>query len=547
MLDRWPTASKVWPLTSLQQGLAFESLALTDASYDPYRIQLSITLQGPLDIQRFEQALNALLARHTLLNLVLPAEMLEKGLGIELAQPLDWQVITAPEQELEPLMQADLHAPFDLERGPLIRARLIQTAPTVHHFILTNHHALLDGWSTPIVIADLAALYRGETLPPTLAWGEHLKWLTAQNTQTALDYWRHHLEGQPQAQLWTPDNKQAHPESTPSDPGEYIEHLPEALSTNLTRFARNQNLTTASVLQALYMLLLARLSSRDDITIGVTRSGRNGQQAGIDRAVGLYINTMPLRAQINLSQPLIAWMQDMQSEFAKQDEYLHVGLQQVQQMLGQQNLFDSPFVYANYPVDSSGLQFSRDLAITHVKGHSATHYGLALSVMHSSDDSNLILKVIYDQSLFEVRHISGIVARLVQMLQMIATEQVDQLCLGELRWSTDQERHEVLELFNKSGISTTALASDHQTTVPSILPNLFEHQVAKTPEALALVCGNERLTYRELDERANRLARHLLSKGIHADQIVAILMDRSTEMLVSLLAVLKVGAAYCAS
>jgi amino acid adenylation domain-containing protein len=234
----------------------------------------------------------------------------------------------------------------------------------------------------------------------------------------------------------------------------------------------------------------------------------------------------------------------MQSEFAKQDEYLHVGLQQVQQMLGQQNLFDSPFVYANYPVDSRALQFASQIEITNVKGHSATHYGLALSVMHSPDDLNLILKVIYDQSLFEVRHVSRIVARLIQMLQMLTTEHVDELCLGELRWSTDQERHQVLELFNQSGTSNAAVVPDNQTTAPSSLPDLFEQQVAGTPDALALVCGDERLSYRELDERANRLARHLLSKGIHADQIVAILMDRSTEMLVSLLAVLKVGAAY---
>ena len=182
LLDRWPQATEVWPLTPLQQGLGFESLALADPTHDPYRVQLRMTLTGHLDSARLKRALEALLERHPILSLALPTEMLEKGLGIRHPQGVDFALIAADESALSALILEDLHTPFDLERGPLLRVRLIQTAPDVHHLILANHHTILDGWSMPIVIADLAALYRAEALPPALAWVEHLKWLAAQDT-----------------------------------------------------------------------------------------------------------------------------------------------------------------------------------------------------------------------------------------------------------------------------------------------------------------------------------------------------------------------------
>jgi amino acid adenylation domain-containing protein/non-ribosomal peptide synthase protein (TIGR01720 family) len=552
MLDRWPQATEVWPLTALQQGLGFESLALADAAHDPYRVQLRMTLKGPLDSARLKRALEALLERHPILNLTLPTEMLEKGLGIRRPQGVDFTLLSADESALSALILEDLHTPFDLERGPLIRVRLIQTAPDVHHLILTNHHAILDGWSTPIVMGDLAALYRAEVLPPTLAWGEHLKWLAAQDAEAAQRYWRGHLAGQESGALWLTHSKldqtaDEHREQTQTqDPGEYIEHISSDVSAGLERFARNHGLTLANVVQPLYLLLLARLSSRNDITIGVTRSGRSAQRAGIDRAVGLYISTMPLRAQIDLSQPLVEWMRELQTEFAQQDEHLHLGLQNVQQLIGQQTLFDSLFVFENYPIDHSVQRFAPGLEIAQVSGHDATHYGLALAAMMSP--SGLVLRTTYDQTLLEAKQIQRIMGRLTQMVQTIATEPAEQLCLGELRWFAQTERHQVVELFNQTEVSaeglTEAVSKDTLSNEATTLPELFEQQAARTPEATALVFSEATLTYAALNARANQLARHLISLGIGPEQIVAIALPRSIEMVVALLAVLKSGAAY---
>ncbi|MBZ1351818.1 amino acid adenylation domain-containing protein, partial [Alcaligenaceae bacterium LF4-65] len=543
MLDRWPQATEVWPLTPLQQGLGFESLALADAAHDPYRVQLRMTLKGPLDSARLKRALEALLERHPILSLALPTEMLEKGLGIQHSQGVDFTLLSADESALHALILEDLHTPFDLERGPLLRVRVIQTAPDVHHLILANHHAILDGWSMPIVMGDIAALYRAEALPPALAWGEHLKWLAAQDTEAAQEYWRGHLAGQETGALWLPQSKSAqaadeHKETQHKDPGEQIEHLSPEVSAGLERFARNNGLTLANVLQSLYMLLLARQSARNDITIGVTRSGRSAQRIGIDRAVGLYISTMPLRAQVDLSQPLIEWMREVQTEFAQQDEHLHLGLQTVQQLVGQQTLFDSLFVFENYPIDSRVQQFAPGIDIAKVSGHDATHYGLALAAMMSPN--GLVLRATYDQTLLEVKQIQRIMGRLTQMVQTITTEPVDQLCLGELRWFAQTEREQVLELFNQTEVALAEPSED----APITLPELFEQQVAHTPEATALVFGEDSRTYAELDARANQLARHLISLGIGPEQIVAIGLPRSIEMVVALIAVLKSGAAY---
>ncbi|MCM0035165.1 MAG: amino acid adenylation domain-containing protein, partial [Burkholderiaceae bacterium] len=232
----------------------------------------------------------------------------------------------------------------------------------------------------------------------------------------------------------------------------------------------------------------------------------------------------------------------VQTEFAQQDEHLHLGLQNVQQLVGQQTLFDSLFVFENYPIDHSVQRFAPGLDIAQVSGHDATHYGLALAAMMSPN--GLVLRATYDRTLIEIGQIQRIVGYLTQMVQTIATEPAEQLCLGDLRWFTETERHQVLALFNQTAVNAEALAEDARVNEATTLPELFEQQVARTPEATALVFGEDSLTYAELDARSNQLARHLIGLGIGPEQIVALALPRSSELVIAILAVLKSGAAY---
>jgi nonribosomal peptide synthetase DhbF len=235
-------------------------------------------------------------------------------------------------------------------------------------------------------------------------------------------------------------------------------------------------------------------------------------------------------------------MRHLQSEFAQQDEHLHIGLQRVQQMLGQQNLFDSLFVFENYPVDANAQVFAPGIEIAGLKGHDATHYGFALSAMQSPQ--GLLLRANYDVTVLDAHQVRRILAHMTTMLEMIAYEKTDGLCLGDINWISGRERQQVLELFNQNATNIQATANVSSEMEAATLPELLSQQVARTPHATALICESAQISYVELDQQANRLARYLISLGIGPENIVAIGLERSLDMVITLLAVLKTGAAY---
>jgi len=193
-LVQMPGFEEVLPLAPLQQGLAYESWSQgEDRQNDPYHVQLAVDLEGALDITRLKQAFEQLVARHRVLRLSLPIAALERGLGVYRHLPLDWRVEAAEGRTLEEILKQDHAQAFDLGNAPLIRVRVIEHGAGRYTLIVANHHVLLDGWSTPILMDELTALYRGERLEPTLEWRDHLAWLASRDREAALAYWRGHF------------------------------------------------------------------------------------------------------------------------------------------------------------------------------------------------------------------------------------------------------------------------------------------------------------------------------------------------------------------
>ncbi|NBV95068.1 MAG: hypothetical protein EBT19_06685, partial [Methylocystaceae bacterium] len=250
-----PDFEDILPLTPLQQGLAYESWSQgEDRVADPYHVQIALELDGVLDIERLRAAFERVVSRHQILRLTLPLSTIERGVGLYRSLPIDWRVETSQGRGLEAILREDHAEVFDLGRGPLIRARVIKHDDVHHTLIISNHHVVLDGWSMPVLMSDLTALYRGDSLGAVIEWRDHLAWLFSREREQSLSYWRDHFSGF--------ERSAALPLAKPQIPtvgmGEYIVTLPEDLTRNVEAFARHNGLTLSTVFEGAFMLLLAR-------------------------------------------------------------------------------------------------------------------------------------------------------------------------------------------------------------------------------------------------------------------------------------------------
>ncbi|NDB70052.1 MAG: hypothetical protein EB015_19025, partial [Methylocystaceae bacterium] len=309
-----PDFEEVVPLAPLQWGLAYESWSQgLDRREDPYQVQIAVELKGLLDVARLKIAFERLVGRHEILRLRLPLAALDRGLGVIGESGLDWRFEQGDGRSIEEMLREDHAEAFDLARGPLLRVRLIVAAQDYHTILMSNHHALLDGWSLPLLLTDLWSLYRGENLPAPYEWRAHLAWLSKQDRSAALGYWRDHFaQDTGSGFLGLPAAR-----SPKAEIGEHSVSLSTEASSRIEAYARTHGLTASTVYQGAYMILLARLNGRAEMTVGVTRSGRSGARMGIERAVGLYISTLPLRREIGLGDDLTQWLRGLQEEQAR--------------------------------------------------------------------------------------------------------------------------------------------------------------------------------------------------------------------------------------
>ncbi|MFJ3506580.1 amino acid adenylation domain-containing protein [Streptomyces luteogriseus] len=534
---RKPGLQDVLPLSPLQEGLLFH--ALYDGSApDAYVVQVTFDLDGPLDTGALRAAAEGLLRRHA--NLRAAFRQRSAGRPVQVIPRevvLPWREVDLSglgEQELEPerarLAGEDRARRFDPARPPLLRFTLIHTGPTEHRLVFTHHHLLLDGWSLPVLMRELFALYshNGDdtALPPPTPYRNYLTWHAHQDRDAAAKAWQEALAGVEEPTLLA-GTRRHHSSVTP-------EVLPVALSEDATSAlattARAHGLTLNTVVQGVWGVLLGRLSGRNDVVFGGVVSGRAPEVAGIADMVGLFINTLPVRVRWQETESwadMLARLQDEQSQLL---EHRHLGLADIQRVTGTGQLFDTTTVFENYPLDASALHGAGSrLRVRNINASDGTHYPLSLAVVPARE---LQLRLKYRPDLMERDTVEAIALRLRTLLESVIA---DPRCLvGRSSVLTDDERHRLLVDWN----GTASLA------VPAALPELFQEQVARTPDKPAVLVEDTTLSYRELNTRANRLAHHLIARGVGPEAVVAVVLPRSAELLVALLAVHKAGAAY---
>ncbi|MFF4991405.1 amino acid adenylation domain-containing protein [Streptosporangium saharense] len=517
----------VLPLTPLQEGILFHA----QSGHDPYLVQVTLDLEGALDVARLCAAGDALLARHP--NLRAAFLTRASGQAVQVVPdavrlPLRVHDLTGGDRAaFERIATADLAEPFDLTAAPAMRLTLLTTGHARHRLLLTYHHVLLDGWSNSLLVGDLLRLYAAEgdasALPGAPPYRNFLAWLRERERDgRTLDVWRRRLAG-----LDEPTLVATHADSQAGRPVRAVAELPAGTSAALAALCRKTGVTLSTVLQAAWALLLRGLTDRHDVTFGLTVSGRDADVPGIESMVGLFVNTVPARVTLDPAEPLPELLRRIRDAHAETLGAQHVGLAAVQRAVGTRELFDTLVVVESHPVDPGllGGDFG-GLRLRAVRGSDATGYPLALVAVPGR---RLKLNVDHQPGLVAPEVAGRLHLRLAGLLAMMAGNPGVRTADLPVTLPGEQE----------PGWNATA------TPVPGLdVVEMFREQVSRHPGRVAVSDEGESLTYAELDRWADHLAGELSRYGAAPERLVGVACERSTGLVAALLAVLKTGAAY---
>ncbi|UVK49252.1 amino acid adenylation domain-containing protein (plasmid) [Mesorhizobium sp. AR07] len=533
-------------LSFAQQRLWF--LAQLDEGSTNYHMPLALRLRGGLDRAAWQRSLDCLFARHEALRSVFVApegtprvEVLPPEAGLPV---LEHDLRDRPDAQatLSDLCHEEAQLPFDLARGPLIRGRLIRLADEEHVFLLTQHHIVSDGWSLGVLVRELSSLYRAfeagqdDPLPPLAiqyadyaAWQR--QWLSGERRQSQAQYWRDTLSGAP-ARLALPTDRPRPAQQ--SFAGATVPIVIDAdLTRGLKRLSRQHGTTVFMTLLAAWAAVLSRLSGQDDVVIGVPSANRGRRE--IEQLIGFFVNTLALRLDLSGAPSLAQLLERTRRTALAAQEHQDLPFEQVVEIvkpprhLDHTPLFQVMLAWQNNTVGSLDLP---GLSVEAAgDGFDQVKFDLELDL--GEDGDQIAGSLHYATALFDQATIERQRGYLLALLRAMVGDAGQPV--GRIELLPADERAYLLEELNRTAAAYPSERCIHE---------LFEAQVRQAPAAVAVVHEDERLSYGELNARANRLAHHLIALGVKPDQPVAICLERSPAMVVGLLAILKAGGAY---
>jgi amino acid adenylation domain-containing protein/non-ribosomal peptide synthase protein (TIGR01720 family) len=561
-----------YPLSPLQQGMLFHSLYSPDSG--EYFEQLTLTLLGQLDVAAFERAWQRMIARHPSLRVSFvwegmrePVQVVHQRVDLPV-QHHDWRGLSPQEQaqRLEAFLEADRAQGFELARPALMRIAFLRLDERAYQFVWSHHHLMTDGWCLSLIMSDVFAFYdaicAGQELrlPRSRPYRDYIAWLQQQDLTRAEAFWRGMLKGFAAPTPLGAAQPQEDAPHTQAGYGEQERALPEDATAMLRSFAQRQQLTLNTLVQAAWALLLSRYSGSADVVFGTTVLGRPVSLAGVELIVGQFINTLPVRVQI-ATEAVLPWLQALQALQVEMRQYEYSPLVQIQGWSDVPRglpLFESMLVFENYLVDAALRERDRDPVIRNARVIERQSYPLAVFAIPGAE---LRLRILYNADRFDSATITRMFGHMATLLERMAADP-DRSVSG-LSLLRGAERHQLVYEWNDRATGGRGRAVDSWG-----IHEVFAAQATRTPDAIALVydqrTNDERrttnplnssfsvqrsafsvqLTYRELNTRANQLARHLRTLGIGPEVLVGLCMERSVEMIVAMLGVLKAGGAY---
>jgi non-ribosomal peptide synthase protein (TIGR01720 family) len=474
LCGQFPVADIV-PLTPLQQGLLFHAGVAHSCGDDVYAVQLDLTLTGRLDTHRLRDAVQSVVSRHP--NLAARfVDRFEVPVQVFLTDPempwryveLDATGVDAAEQ-IAQVCAAERAAVCDLAAQSPIRAVLIRTAPDVHRFVLTNHHIVLDGWSLPLVLAEVFAGYHRQRLPAAVPYRRFVSWLAERDLQAARAAWGAVLAG-----FDTPTLVGPHAGLTPGRREVISLRVSEQTTRALGELARTCHTTVSTVLQGAFAQLLMSLTGQHDVVFGSVVSGRPAEVSGVDAMVGLLINTVPVRATVTPTMTTTDLLEQLHKVRNQTLEHEHLGLNEIHHATGHHRLFDTVFVFENYPTDTAGLSSTHELTITELHNRDYYHYPLTIQAVPGDE---LDLRIQYRTDVFDDAAIAALAQQFNRVLVAMTTDPTlpvaatDLLDAG-LRLSTRQPDPQATEHHD------TARGDADQTVVGKVLADIYAQVLA---------------------------------------------------------------------
>ncbi|MCX4919808.1 amino acid adenylation domain-containing protein [Streptomyces sp. NBC_00687] len=529
----------VYGLSPLQFGMLYHSLEDTSDTR-PYMVQMTEEVEGPFEDALFGQAWQQLVDRHSILRSAFvwegvsePVQVVQRKAPVPFAVR-DLRGLPDQERRLEAFLAEDWERGFDLSRAPLVRVTVLRTAEARRYVVWSFHHILLDGWSVQILQKELFALYRGllygtpAALPPAAPYRRYIEWLNAQQGDGSADFWKKYLAG-----VTEPTDLHVDRETGDTGVGECEVVASSELFAQARDYARSQRITMNTLVQGLWSILLSRYSRRDEVLFGSTISGRSIALPGVDSMMGLFINTLPVRGRLTGDMGVAGWLRDLQDEQLemRQWEYCHlVDVQKHSGIARGEPLFRSILVFENYPVVQKPSDFPEGLTRRLVNCVERTGYPLTLV---ASAGRALEFRFVYDRSRFDAATIERMAGHLRTLLESVVAAPAARI--AELNMLTERERQEILVDWN----GVTGPYPDTAT-----IHSLIEDRVATDPDAIAITHGDAQWTFAQVNARANQLAHHLRETGITPDTLIAVCLDRSPELIATLLGIMKAGAAF---
>jgi amino acid adenylation domain-containing protein/non-ribosomal peptide synthase protein (TIGR01720 family) len=533
----------VFELSPLQQGILFQTLY---ADPGVFVEQFSVTINAPVNADAYKRAWQKSLERHAALrtsfhweDVEQPVQVVESGLAIPFFEE-DWSGMAEAGQaaRIQSLLQSDRTRGFDLSQAPLLRIILIRLAPTRYHVVISFHHIILDGWSLMVLFGQVSAYYgafclgRELELPPPPGHGKYIGWLQQQDHTAAEAYWRKIIAGHKGPSPLRIDRLRTTAASLPGTSNSLQIALSPQTTAALRSLARSHQLTLNTLVQGAWAILLKHYSGTDDIVFGAVVSGRPASVEGVESMVGLFINTLPVRVQVDLDDRLIPWLKELQAQQLEALEFAFTPLAKIRswsETPPATPLFESLIAFENYPIAVSGNSGAAGV-IAKSDFFEGTDYPLSVTI---SPDAELLVKIAYIEQHFDAHAISRMMGHFSQLLQAIAAD--PERCLGDLPLITEAEQRLLFGDWNETAADFPRDRCIHE---------LFEAQTERSPNSIALIFGEQRITYAELNGRANQVAHCLRGLGTRPEDTVGICLERSPDLVIGVLAVLKAGGAY---
>ncbi|WP_158078661.1 non-ribosomal peptide synthetase, partial [Clostridium puniceum] len=534
---------KIHSLAPMQEGMLYN--LILDKNSHAYFEQSVLTLEGTLRGEILNKVFNILLEKYEALRTAFFYEDISKPKQAILSKremSIHYEDISNLNEEkkekyIEEFKKADRDRGFDLTNDCLIRVSVIKIKDNKYKLIYDFHHIIMDGWCVGIIIDEIVNMYKALyeekeiVIDRAEPYSNYLEWLGKQDKTESLEYWKNYLQGYEQETV-IPTIKKKSQSFKPAEEQIILDNL---LTRKLKSTAESNNITMNAVIQTVWSILLQKYNNTDDVVFGSVISGRPSEIKGIERMVGLFINTVPIRVKSTKDIEFRELAQKLNKDFIHANAYGYCSLAEIQALTDMKNrLINHVTIYENYPINEEMMNSNKyeksELSIVDFENFEQTNYNLELVIMPGRQ---LNIKLAYNCNVYSNEIIKSIKNNFHNLLNCVISK--PNIKLAEIDIVSTEERNKLLNEFNKT-------ESEYQKE--KTIQELFEEQVKNIPNNVALVYEGNKLTYKELNEKANSLARVLREKNVQAENLVGIMAEKSFEMIIGMLSILKAGGVY---